>query len=335
MASYKDLEKGFKSTVSDIEGGAKYYTSPEGLSDIVSNTANTMTLGAGEVVPGLKTETEDMLKDPVGEAYNYGTEVVKGQMDLYAPGLYDKIQGGLRDLDGSSDLGTDINEEDLDETEEKIDLLAEEAADIAEEGVEFQKEYFDALEDMVGPLMSDVGDYYQDLTGEKLTNERLEAIQLEYQKADKLSEQQLAQRGLDSSGITAQNTTLGNYDLARAKAFARSSSESDVMAEKAGFLGMGLNAMQGAAGLVQGATGQQLNSMGQFGNIYGSIYGNQMQGMIAQQQMAYNAQAANSNMWGSLGGAIGTGAGFAVGGPVGGLMGGGAGKFLGSSLASY
>jgi len=108
------------------------------------------------------------------------------------------------------------------------------------EELAFQRDQYNDWKDIYGPLQEDLGTYYKNLNGDKLTAQHLQAIQQESQKAQTNVDAALAQRGLSGSGLEANALMQNQFNTAAQKANVRANSDQIAAQQKMGFLGLGL-----------------------------------------------------------------------------------------------
>lgn len=178
--------------------------------------------------------------------------------------------------------------------------LTKESVELQKETLEFQKEQYQDWKDIYGPIQENLGDYYNELDGDKLTALGLENQQREFQAAVKLIEKDAAQRGLVNSGAEFAAKSTATFQNAEARARIRSSSEERANEQKLAFLGIGLNQGQG-----------HLSNINAASSNVNSAYSTGIQGYVSQgnaNTSAYTSRSAtNTDAMGQI---LGVGLGF-------------------------
>ena len=132
--------------------------------------------------------------------------------------------------------------------------LTKESIELQKETLEFQKEQYEDWQAIYGPVQENLGDYYNELDGDKLTALGLENQQREFQSAVKLIEQDAAQRGFTNSGAEFAAKSNATFQNAEARATIRSTSEERANEQKLAFLGVGLGQGQSMLGNINNAS---------------------------------------------------------------------------------
>lgn len=168
--------------------------------------------------------------------------------------------------------------------------LARENIAFQKEQMDFQKQQYGDWESVFGSVSKNLGDYYKTLSGDTLAAKQITALNTELAKGEKELQTQLAQRGLSSSGINAAAMTQMALGGATAKASIRASAEEQAVAQKQGFLGLGLG--QGTNML-----GIQAQQSGNVGSAYGQGVNAQLQGGLglAEVQSKYANSLTQTN----------------------------------------
>ncbi|NCB95273.1 MAG: hypothetical protein EOM35_02215 [Negativicutes bacterium] len=149
--------------------------------------------------------------------------------------------GGITDALGITDNDAeDQARADAKASQDRAYNLSDRQIKIAEDELQFQKDQYQDWKDIYGTLQENLGDYYNNLDGDKLVSLGLENQQKEFQLAKKNIEEMYAQRGLSRSG--QEMSTLSNVEVqnAIARATIRSSADDLANEKKLQFLGIGL-----------------------------------------------------------------------------------------------
>lgn len=189
---------------------------------------------------------------------------------------------------------------------------ASQATDTAQAMLSFSKEQYADWKAVYGDIQKNLGDYYENLSGDSMAAQQLSAQAREYADAYRQVNQQLAQRGISQSGIAAAQDVAMASQGANTRAGIRAGAEDLARTKQAGFLQLGLNS--------------QASLLGNIGSASNSL----MQGYQYQSGQQYSTytslrdsnQATMSGLTGGLakGGAFDSVTG-AVGGGVSSLMG--------------
>lgn len=154
---------------------------------------------------------------------------------------------------------------------------ASQATDIAQAQLSFSKEQYADWQAVYGDIQKNLGDYYENLSGDSLAAQQLSAQAREYSDAYRKVNQQLAQRGISQSGIAAAQDVAMASQSANTRAVIRAGAEDMARTKQAGFLQLGLNSQASLLGSISSASnslmqGYQYQS-GQQYNTYGSLLG--------------------------------------------------------------
>lgn len=189
---------------------------------------------------------------------------------------------------------------------------ASQATATAQAQLSFSKEQYADWKAVYGDIQKNLGDYYENLSGDSMAAQQLSAQAREYADAYRQVNQQLAQRGISQSGIAAAQDVAMASQSANTRAGIRAGAEDLARTKQAGFLQLGLNS--------------QASLLGDIGSSSNSL----MQGYQYQSGQNYSTytslrdsnQATMSGLTGGLakGGAFDSVTG-AVGGGVSSLMG--------------
>lgn len=189
---------------------------------------------------------------------------------------------------------------------------ASQATDTAQAQLSFSKEQYADWKAVYGDIQKNLGDYYENLSGDSLAAQQLSAQAREYADAYRKVNQQLAQRGISQSGVAAAQDVAMASQSANTRAGIRAGAEDMARTKQAGFLQLGLNS--------------QASLLGNIGSSSNSL----MQGYQYQSGQQYNTYGstrdANAATMSSLMGGLSKGGAFdsvtgAVGGGVSSLMG--------------
>lgn len=143
---------------------------------------------------------------------------------------------------------------------------------------------YEKLKSIYGPLQEDIGTYFANLTGEKLSNDQIARIQQASQKAQEQIHQQLAQSGRSQTGLEDYLVAQNTYQTELAKAQARQAAEKQAIDMKMNYLGMAQQQANSYLGLANQSMAGMQTAINNQGNIRATI-GNQV--------MATNAQIGN------------------------------------------
>lgn len=145
---------------------------------------------------------------------------------------------------------------------------------LSKEAIEFQKEQYKDWKAVYGDIQTNLGEYYKNLTPDKIISIGLTNQQKEYQTVKAEVEKMMAQRGLTGSGMeTAMKTSLA-FQNATARAGIRTNAEEAVAERKLQFLGVGLG--QGTA-MLGNIANVSSNAAGTQASIAGAYIGQQTQ----------------------------------------------------------
>ena len=147
---------------------------------------------------------------------------------------------------------------------------ADKQAEIAKDQLDFQKEMYDKWYGVYGTLQEDMGTYYKNLTGEKISAKERQALQIAAQNAQKDLSSAMTAKGITGSGIEASMMGSIEWEAERAKALSQANAEDKAMSAKMGFLGLGVgkdtaiaNGMANAANAYGTASSGALKSVGE------------------------------------------------------------------------
>lgn len=172
------------------------------------------------------------------------------------------IVGGITDAIGLTDHKGQAK------AQASADRAAGNSYALSKEAIAFQKEQYKDWKAIYGDIQENLGEYYKNLTPEKLTSVGLVNQQKEYQMMKLNLEKEFAQKGISGSGVeTAMKTSLA-FQNAEARAGIRTGAEEAVAEKKLQFLGVGLGqgtAMLGnIAGVTTAGAATQANIAGQY-----------------------------------------------------------------------
>jgi len=118
--------------------------------------------------------------------------------------------------------------------------MSAEQIQLAKDQLEFTKDQYTDWKNIYGDIQTNLGNYYKNLTPDKLVSLGLEKQQQEYQAVEKSIARDFAQRGLSNSGQETTASTVAKVQNATARATIRSSGDQMAAEEKLKFLGVGL-----------------------------------------------------------------------------------------------
>jgi len=216
------------------------------------------------------------------------------------------VLGGITDAVGLTDYQ---GQDRADDRSAEAMAMSKENADrsykLSTEELAFQKEQYAEWQGVYGELQEDIGEYFKNLTGDKIAADEVQRIQQEFQLGQRQTDLALSQRGLDQSGLSADLLNKNIYGASMAKAGARSGAEQKAMEQKMGFLGLGLG--QGTQMLSTQASlagSAASNSAGMAGSFMGSSVG---YGNTAQKYSAANMGFTSDAFGTAIGYGTGTG----------------------------
>lgn len=190
--------------------------------------------------------------------------------------LFDK--GGLGGIGGKVTDFVGITDYDGQEDAQKnASKAASQATATAQAQLSFSKEQYADWKAVYGDIQKNLGDYYENLSGDSLAAQQLSAQAREYSDAYRKVNQQLAQRGISQSGIAAAQDVAMAIQSANTRAGIRAGAEDLARTKQAGFLQLGLNSQASLLGNIGSASnslmqGYQYQS-GQQYNTYTSLLG--------------------------------------------------------------
>lgn len=118
---------------------------------------------------------------------------------------------------------------------------ASQATSTAQAQLSFSKEQYADWKAVYGDIQKNLGDYYENLSGDSMAAQQLSAQAREYADAYRKVNQQLAQRGISQSGIAAAQDVAMASQSANTRAGIRAGAEDLARTKQAGFLQLGLN----------------------------------------------------------------------------------------------
>lgn len=125
--------------------------------------------------------------------------------------------------------------------QKKASKAASQATATANAQLAFSKEQYADWKAVYGDIQKNLGDYYENLSGDSLAAQQLSAQAREYSDAYRKVNQQLAQRGISQSGIAAAQDVAMASQSANTRAGIRAGAEDLARTKQAGFLQLGLN----------------------------------------------------------------------------------------------
>lgn len=161
--------------------------------------------------------------------------------------------------------------------QENASKAASQATATAKAQLSFSKEQYADWKAVYGDIQKNLGDYYENLSGDFMAAQQLSAQAREYADAYRQVNQQLAQRGISQSGIAAAQDVAMASQSANTRAGIRAGAEDLARTKQAGFLQLGLNSQASLLGNIGSASnslmqGYQYQS-GQQYSTYGSLLG--------------------------------------------------------------
>lgn len=142
---------------------------------------------------------------------------------------------------------------------------------LAEQQMQFMQDQMQQWNSVFGDTQALLADYYKNLTPEKRIAQGFETLEDQYNKTSKRVNETLAQRGLAGGGADAQVNADLLTNLANQKAQVSQNAASQVAAEQAQFLNMGIqqkNALiAGTQNAYNSAMGVSNNAATAFGNM--------------------------------------------------------------------
>ena len=193
--------------------------------------------------------------------------------------------------------------------------------EMAQEQLAFSKEQYADWKSVYGDIQKNLGDYYENLSGDSMAAQQLSAQAREYADAYRKVNQQLAQRGISQSGVAAAQDVAMASQSANTRAGIRAGAEDMARTKQAGFLQLGLNSQASLLGNIGNASNSLISGTGSASNSL-------MQGYQYQSGQQYNTYGSirdsNAATMSSLMGGLSKGGAFdsvtgAVGGGVSGV----------------
>lgn len=138
--------------------------------------------------------------------------------------------------------------------------MSAEQIQLAKDQLDFTKEQYTDWKNIYGDIQTNLGEYYKNLTPDKITALGLENQQREYQQVEASIKRDFAQRGLSNSGQETTASTIAKVQNATARAKIRSSADQDVVNEQLKFLGVGLGQGTELLGVVGNAANNVTNA---------------------------------------------------------------------------
>lgn len=163
--------------------------------------------------------------------------------------------------------------------------------------LEFTKNQYADWQAVYGDIQTNLGNYFKELGGEKVTSLGLQAQEIEQQRLIRDTKELFAQRGLSDSGLEASTLSDIQRSGASQRAGIRATSEERAVEAKTSFLSLGLGLGAQRESAVSGAFGQQARLFSQQA--------------LASEQIAADKEASNIAFRREL---VGLGVGVATGG---------------------
>ena len=142
----------------------------------------------------------------------------------------------------------------------QANALNAEQIDLAKEQLKYSKDLYANWQAVYGDIQDNLGEYYKNLSVDKVTTLGLQNQQLEFQKAVKLLEKEAAKKGISDSGIEFTAKTNAAFQNAEAKAKIRTFAPEVVAQAQQGFLTLGLGSQPALLGNVSNANAVLSNS---------------------------------------------------------------------------
>lgn len=118
---------------------------------------------------------------------------------------------------------------------------SQEAVEVQKEQLQFDKDQYADWKAVYGDIQTNIGNYYKNLTPEKLTVMGLENNQREFQAARTKINRELAQKGLSPTDGASIAVNAGmELDNSRTRGAIRANADQAVIDAKTGFLSIGL-----------------------------------------------------------------------------------------------
>lgn len=182
--------------------------------------------------------------------------------------------------------------------------MSKEQIELMKEQLQFQKDQYSDWKAVYGDIQENLGEYYNNLTGDKIATMGLQNQQKEYQAAVKAIEKDAAQRGIANSGVEYATKSAATFQNAAIKADIRSTADQKAAEQKLGFLGVGL--------------GQGTQMLGEINNAASNVNTAFNTGIGATTQFATNqlsrSTTLNTNNTNAIGEVVGSAIGWASGG---------------------
>ena len=203
------------------------------------------------------------------------------------------VVGGITDAIGLTDY------EGQREAQEAANRNAEAGLAMSKDQLEFMKQQYNDWNEVFGyqGIAGDLGTYFKNLTGDSKTAQQLVQLQKAEQQALDKIKVSLDQRGISGSGIEGDYIARTIYQSELNKANVKANTESQVAAEKMGFLGLGLGQGSAYLGMVGSAGNTAVNASMNAAQMYNANY--------------MNLNQSNMNTMGSI---VGMGVGYGLSG---------------------
>lgn len=165
---------------------------------------------------------------------------------------------------------------------------AQQSYELSLENIEFQREQYADWQNIFGPIQDNLGDYYKNLSADKITTLGLENQQREFQNMSRQLNQQFAQRGISpDSAVSASTTANLGFANATERARIRTAAPGQAAQEKLGFLAIGMGQGQALAGNIGAAYTSGSSNLAGLSANNNQVYNSMSQAnMSAMQQLA-------------------------------------------------
>jgi hypothetical protein len=177
----------------------------------------------------------------------------------------------------------------------------------AKENLQFAKDQYADWQSIYGPIEKNLGEYYKNLSADKITAMGLQNQQMEFQTAMASMERDMAQRGISGSGVEQGERNKATFQNAEARAKIRTNAPEVVAQAKQSFLTLGLSSRAAQLGNIgNAATGVNAAYNSGVGANAGVA-----QSFIGQQTQLSNTAITNENeRAGAIAGSISSSIGF-------------------------
>jgi len=147
-----------------------------------------------------------------------------------------------------------------------------EAVGIQKEQLNFYKQMYKDWYKVYGSLQEDLGTYFKNLTGDKISAKERQAIQKAMQETQEELSQMMAQRHIANSGLEASLYKDITFQGEIQKALSQANAEDKAVAMKSQFLGLGLGQNTQIAGGMSNVSANLSTTMQGYGQALGQQY---------------------------------------------------------------